>query len=334
MYAKSIGKINNSEELGAVIYEERSKVANKRKKTKNKEKLNAISLNYLGKDSENVLEKSISITEKIVKGRNGDIKLRLYRNLDVKNDIPAIIVLHGGTFTNGSLENCDKFCKVLCEKSQSLIVNVDYRLAPEHQFPEGLFDCYDSIRYIYENAKRLGVNREKIAVCGENAGGNMATACSMIEKDLKVNRIKLQILISPEVYLDNSSYKDYKFDINLYGNKDNEKWIKYIENVQKYREEEKYSYMGTNEFIVNQYASPLCAPSLKGIADTIIITGEDDYLRLQDESYFRKLEKNDVKCKKIDIKGYCDSIFKNIEVSDKSYEICVKIADEINKRFN
>ena len=61
---------------------------------------------------------------------------------------PALVMLHGGGFCLGGLENEALLCRNFCEKYNGISVNVDYRLAPEYKFPVPVYDCYDALKWV------------------------------------------------------------------------------------------------------------------------------------------------------------------------------------------
>ena len=104
------------------------------------------------------------------------VPLRLYRPLEGprQGELPALLYLHGGGFTVGSLASHDPICRRLCAELKCLVVAADYRLAPEHRFPAALIDCRAAWRWLVGRAKALHVDRRRIAVAGDSAGGNLA----------------------------------------------------------------------------------------------------------------------------------------------------------------
>ncbi len=85
----------------------------------------------------------------------------------------------------------------LALKHDCLVVTVDYRLAPETRFPGALEDNYAALRWLHEHAEELGVDRKRIAVMGESAGGGHAAALAIAARDRGEFPICQQILIYP-----------------------------------------------------------------------------------------------------------------------------------------
>ncbi|KAI0363001.1 Alpha/beta hydrolase fold-3 [Pilatotrama ljubarskyi] len=88
---------------------------------------------------------------------------------------PAMLWTHGGGFVFGNLELDDYWLRILCVDLQMMIVNVDYRLAPEHPFPTGVNDSYAALKWTVQNASRIKADLSKgFIVSGRSAGGNFA----------------------------------------------------------------------------------------------------------------------------------------------------------------
>lgn len=60
-----------------------------------------------------------------------------------------------------------------------VFVSIEYRLAPQHQFPAGFEDCIDGARWCIENANSLGARKGPIIIMGKSAGGSLAFAVSL-----------------------------------------------------------------------------------------------------------------------------------------------------------
>ena len=80
-----------------------------------------------------------------------------------------------------------------------MIISVDYRLAPEHPFPQGLEDCYTATQWVFDHATGLHIDEKRIAVGGDSAGGNLAAAVTLLAKDRGGPQIWRQILLYPAV---------------------------------------------------------------------------------------------------------------------------------------
>ena len=110
---------------------------------------------------------------------------------------PAILHIHGGGYILGRAVDALAPMQKLALKHDCLVVTVDYRLAPETRFPGSLEDNYAALRWLHEHAEELGVDRQRIAVMGESAGGGHAAALAIAARDRGELPICQQILIYP-----------------------------------------------------------------------------------------------------------------------------------------
>jgi acetyl esterase len=108
---------------------------------------------------------------------------------------PTLVFIHGGGFVYGGLESHDAVCRVLAERAGVQVIAVDYRLAPEHPFPVPYDDCLAAYVWIVEHAVELSVDRDRLAVGGDSAGGNLAAAVA-----LEVTRTGLPLAFQLLVY--------------------------------------------------------------------------------------------------------------------------------------
>lgn len=106
--------------------------------------------------------------------------LRLYEPTGNKGKKPPLLIyLHGGGWTFGSLNSCARYCNAMVERGGIKVLAVDYRLAPEHPFPEGLDDCTNAVKYAFAHADELGIDTLRISIGGDSSGGNLALATSL-----------------------------------------------------------------------------------------------------------------------------------------------------------
>jgi acetyl esterase len=110
---------------------------------------------------------------------------------------PALLYFHGGAFIlKHSPQHIRNAVSYACE-ANCCVIFVDFRLAPHHRFPAGFNDCYASLVWALQNAKRLGIDKQHIAVGGDSVGG--ALAASVAQKAVHDDGIELcgQLLIYP-----------------------------------------------------------------------------------------------------------------------------------------
>jgi acetyl esterase/lipase len=110
---------------------------------------------------------------------------------------PAILHIHGGGFISGRARNLTPFCQDLATRFDCLVVNVDYRLSPETAYPGAVQDNYAALKWLYDNAAELGVDRSRIAVMGESAGGGHAALVAIAARDRGEISLCLQVLLYP-----------------------------------------------------------------------------------------------------------------------------------------
>src|SRR6202034_1710792 len=110
---------------------------------------------------------------------------------------PALLHTHGGGYVARSPALAVHFLQTVAQTCDCVVVSVEYRLAPETRFPGSLEDNYLALRWLYTNAEALGVDRKRIAVGGESAGGGHAAALAIAARDRKEIPIVFQLLIYP-----------------------------------------------------------------------------------------------------------------------------------------
>jgi acetyl esterase len=217
-----------------------------------------------------------------IPGPGGQLPLRIY---SPEGDGPfgVLIFFHGGGFVIGDLESHDKECRALCNRANCLVVAVDYRLAPEHPFPAATEDCFAALEWVGAHASEFRGDPLRLAVGGDSAGGNLSTVVALMARDRGGPAIRFQLLIYPSVDArDNDSYKSR--DQNAAGP------ILLRETIDYFMG---HYFRGSGDGKAareSALASPILAPSLKGLPPALVITAELDVLRDEGEAYARALE--------------------------------------------
>jgi acetyl esterase/lipase len=109
----------------------------------------------------------------------------------------AVLWIHGGGLVIGDPVGYHDVCSRIADEVGVLVVNVDYRLAPENPFPAGLEDCYTALAWLHESADELGVDRARLAVAGDSAGGGIAASLAQVARDRGHVDLALQCLLYP-----------------------------------------------------------------------------------------------------------------------------------------
>ena len=119
---------------------------------------------------------------------------------DRSSNRPGILWIHGGGYITGmSGMVYMSRAKNLVKKYGAVVVSPEYRLAGKAPYPAALMDCHFALLYLKAHAKELGVRGDQIMVGGESAGGGLAAALCMYEKDHGGVSIAYQMPLYPMI---------------------------------------------------------------------------------------------------------------------------------------
>jgi acetyl esterase/lipase len=112
---------------------------------------------------------------------------------------PALVYMHGGGFVLGDAES-DRFLPAqIAAEAGTVVVSVDYRLAPEHPFPAAIEDCYAALAWTARHAGDLGADPARIGIGGVSAGAGLAAGVALLARDLGGPALCFQLLDVPEL---------------------------------------------------------------------------------------------------------------------------------------
>jgi len=179
---------------------------------------------------------------------------------------PTLVFLHGGGFVIGDLDTHDQICRRLCAGAETVVVAVDYRLAPEAPYPAAVEDASAAVVWVAEHLADFG-GGDLLAVGGDSAGGNLAAIVAQQHRDL----VGAQVLIYPATHVlgDYPSRTEnaagYLLDMPMM------EWF--------------FAHYGpTVEEVDTPAVSPLLGDHV-GLAPAVLVTAEFDPLRDEGEAY-------------------------------------------------
>lgn len=124
-------------------------------------------------------------------------KMKLIELSSAENGI-GILWIHGGGYRLGMSEMVyDSVGRMLIDKYGGTVFSPEYRLADKSPYPAAINDCYEALEYMWDNAEELGIDRNRIVVGGESAGGGLAAALCLMARDKGKVKIALQLPLYP-----------------------------------------------------------------------------------------------------------------------------------------
>jgi acetyl esterase len=222
------------------------------------------------------------VVDRRIPGPGGALALRIYTPPAPAQPLPVVVYYHGGGWVLGDLDSHDNVCRQIAHKSGSVVVAVDYRLAPEHRFPAALDDAWTALAWVAGAAREIGADPTRIAVAGDSAGANLAAAVSLLARDRGMPYPVAQVLIYPALdlsTLERDSIRDYGEGFFL--SRARMEWFiaQYVPDADMRR---------------NPLVSPLLAAHHRGLPPALVITAQFDPLRDEGEAYAALLRRSGV----------------------------------------
>lgn len=204
------------------------------------------------------------------------VRVRLYQPPAPPNG-KLLLFFHGGGWVVESVDTYDRVCRNMAKRTGCQVASVEYALAPESPFPEGLEDCYAAARAVYRYPEELGVEARSITLIGDSAGGNLAAAVSLLARDRGEFAVDQQILIYPATYNDHSETSPFP-SVRENGTG----FLLTAQRVEAYMD----LYSGGDPAKRSDpYLAPLLARDLTRQPRTLVVTAEYDPLRDEGEAY-------------------------------------------------
>ncbi|MGN0251204.1 MAG: alpha/beta hydrolase [Oliverpabstia sp.] len=273
------------------------------------------------------VERKIEIQEEYVTAEDGyKIPVRIYHSSTPKEHSPILYYIHGGGFFGGHPGVVEESVKMFVAKTDFCAVSVDYRLAPENPYPCGHEDCYQVLQWIYENAEKLGGDKNRIFVAGDSAGGNLTQYCTTRDWENEKHMVRGQLLLYPTLNMAQVKDEYYhpsmdQFDMIPKQRRGLTKMLSMFGNMTAGME----PLLGTND-VKNDYLNPYTRDPKKN-PPTFVTVGEHDFLKLETLGYAVKLHKAGIDTTAVLYKGFGHAFFDNTGV----YPQCEDCIDEMAK---
>lgn len=132
------------------------------------------------------------VDDRHVPGPAGPLAVRIYTPRGT-GPFPIVVYFHGGGFAVGDLDTQDVIPRSMAGGSDSVVMSVDYRLAPEHKFPAAPDDAWAAVQWAAANAEALQGDPTRIAVAGDSAGGILAAGVAIRARDAGGPHVAAQI---------------------------------------------------------------------------------------------------------------------------------------------
>lgn len=207
-----------------------------------------------------------------------DVHVRIYRPSE-RGDraLPAVLSFFGGAFRIGGLDypTTDAAFRRRAAEAQLAIIAVGYSLAPEHKYPTQVEQGFAALGWAHANAPGLGIDPTRIGIAGTSAGGAIAAAVTLMNRDRDRHPLRIQLLEVPVLDLTGRH-------IDLRAT-----WAMGVPSILALREMRSVArtYLRSEADALEAWASPLRAASHRDLPPAVILTAEYDPLRRDGAAY-------------------------------------------------
>src|SRR6201991_4215677 len=145
----------------------------------------------------NVDYSGIEESEKTIEADGFTLKLNIVKPEGAADGLPVFIFIHGGGWILGDYPTHRRLVLDLVVASGYASVFVNYTPSPEAQYPQAINEIYAATKWVAAHGKEIGVDGSNLAIVGNRVGGNMTGVVSLMAKEQKGPKVKLQILMWP-----------------------------------------------------------------------------------------------------------------------------------------
>lgn len=257
-----------------------------------------------------------SVTMLTIPGPGGPLPARLYTPSKLRKTdgmSPCLVFFHGGGWVIGDLDTHDVVCRTLADHGEMLVISVDYRLAPEHKFPAAADDAIAATGWIAENAVRFNIDKSRLMVGGDSAGGNLAAVVALNAREHGPN-IAAQLLIYPATDMAGTHPSHREPETSCLLTHASIPWFQ-------------GHYLNGRADIDDWRASPARIDDLKGLPPAYVLTAGADPLRDEGDEYARRLSEAGVTVTHVTYPGQFHGFITMGKLLSKAGEALRKMGD-------
>lgn len=220
-------------------------------------------------------------------GSGSHIPLRIYQPA-TEGPWPVHVNFHGGGWGLGDLESEAHICRHVCVKANVVVIDVAYRLVPEHPFPTAVKDAWAAVRHITQHgAEEYGMRGDSVSIGGVSAGATIALILAHLARDSSPP-VPLSLVAVGTPTID---------DLSQYSSPSESPWPSMQENQfaptlnwarLKWFDKLKQSFLNVDESN-GWYLNLMQAPDFGRLAKTVVYTASADPMRDEGEAYARAL---------------------------------------------
>jgi acetyl esterase/lipase len=220
----------------------------------------------------------IRITEEWVTRPDGSrLRMLVSGPLEPQQNVAGVLWIHGGGYAIGSPDMEVSAFSQLIGMSDCVVVAPAYRLSPEAPYPAALEDCYAALLWLRDNATRVGVRADQLAVAGASAGGGLTAALTLYARDKGEVAVAFQMPIYPMIDDRSMTESARENDAPVWDAATNRSaWKLYLGELY-----------GTDD--VPAYAAPARAEDYAGLPPTLTYVGDLEPFRDETISYVEHL---------------------------------------------
>lgn len=247
---------------------------------------------------------------------------------DLTGAHPALLYVHGGAFRAGTPFHVENACRLIAERADCPVFNIDYSLPPEHPCPIPAIQVYEVLCWVHAHAHEFRADADRLVMAGDSAGGNLTAVCAQADNDRNTHYLRAQVLLYAKLLFLNDALPGYVRDLSVIRMAPEQAHLLPFctmigSDEANAGDAEVYlqgRYTGTEPFV-----SPMLG-RLEGLPRTLLLLAEYDGLRLEGEHYAKLLLAAGVPCRVVRYCGVCHGFFDELGIVPQAEAAADEIA--------